>query len=212
MPSPEQQRRQKKLIRYLKRGKTLRKLANDVGVSHGSIDRWERGGSGISGDGQIKIAAYLNVPLSQLRQYLNGELSLDELLEASQIAALPSDGQLSLGTVIQWFKTLPLTDIMQLLHALAARVMELTHPKEVTIASLFEDWELQELHEALDEAISVERLAEIEAGDRPSDGELIDLAMVLVKNNGEPWTTHELMEIRDRTTHRTHEEKQANGK
>ncbi|NEN95058.1 MAG: hypothetical protein F6K50_05800 [Moorea sp. SIO3I7] len=65
-----------------------------------------------------------------------------------------------------------------------------------TIADLIHGWNLEELSRLSE--VSVENLQAIMEGNRPTDDDLIGLGVVLCKNNGEPWTTDELVEIRDR--------------
>lgn len=67
----------------------------------------------------------------------------------------------------------------------------------VTIAQLIARVNLKRL--AAETQISIERLQQLMDGQKPTDDELIDLAAVLVKADDTPWTTHELMEICDRT-------------
>lgn len=59
--------------------------------------------------------------------------------------------------------------------------------------------------------LSRHRLEQLSAGDRPSDHDLVQLALILKKADGTPWTTQELMLIRDRDFPHQHSEEQTNG-
>ncbi len=85
-------------------------------------------------------------------------------------------------------------------------------PPRTSVAYLIGQWKLEEL--SGETQIPVEVLRRIQDGVRPTDGELVDLATALVKSNGEPWNTHELMDVRDVTFPQsaTIKEKQPNGK
>lgn len=67
----------------------------------------------------------------------------------------------------------------------------------MTIADLIGGWDLEELSRLSE--VSVEHLQAILEGQRPTNDDLIGLGIVLCKDNGEPWTTEELVEIRDRS-------------
>jgi hypothetical protein len=67
--------------------------------------------------------------------------------------------------------------------------------RTLTIADLIRDWDLEELARLSE--LPVENLQAILEGQRPSNDDLIGLGIVLCKDNGEPWTTDELVEIRD---------------
>jgi hypothetical protein len=67
--------------------------------------------------------------------------------------------------------------------------------QNLTIADLIRDWDLDELARLSE--VPVENLQAILAGERPTNDDLIGLGIVLCKENGEPWTTEELVEIRD---------------
>lgn len=67
----------------------------------------------------------------------------------------------------------------------------------LTIGNLIHLWDLNELSQLSE--VTVENLQAILAGGRPTDDDLIGLGIVLCKDNGEPWTTEELVEIRDRS-------------
>ncbi|HEY9614002.1 hypothetical protein [Allocoleopsis sp.] len=67
--------------------------------------------------------------------------------------------------------------------------------RTLTIADLIRDWNLEELARLSE--LPVENLQAILEGQRPSNDDLIGLGIVLCKDNGEPWTTDELVEIRD---------------
>ena len=67
--------------------------------------------------------------------------------------------------------------------------------QNLTIADLIRDWDLGELARLSE--VPVENLRAILAGERPTNDDLIGLGIVLCKDNGEPWTTEELVEIRD---------------
>jgi hypothetical protein len=67
----------------------------------------------------------------------------------------------------------------------------------LTIADLIRDWNLEKLAQLSE--VPVENLQAILEGQRPSNDDLIGLGVVLCKENGEPWTTDELVEIRDRS-------------
>jgi len=68
--------------------------------------------------------------------------------------------------------------------------------RAITIADLIRDWNLEEL--ATLSEVPVENLHAILQGNTPTNDDLIGLGVVLCKDNGEPWTTDELVEIRDR--------------
>lgn len=68
--------------------------------------------------------------------------------------------------------------------------------RTATIADLIRDWDLEQLARLSE--IPVENLEAIVAGQRPTNDDLIGLGVVLCKDNGEPWTTDELVKIRDR--------------
>ena len=67
--------------------------------------------------------------------------------------------------------------------------------RTLTIADLIRDWNLEELARLSE--VPVENLLAILEGQRPSNDDLIGLGIVLCKEHGEPWTTDELVEIRD---------------
>lgn len=67
--------------------------------------------------------------------------------------------------------------------------------RTLTIADLIRDWDLEELAQLSE--VPVENLQAIVAGQQPTNDDLIGLGIVLCKDNGEPWTTDELVEIRD---------------
>lgn len=70
-----------------------------------------------------------------------------------------------------------------------------TQDQNLTIADLIRDWDLDELARLSE--VPVENLQAILEGERPTNDDLIGLGIVLCKENGEPWTTEELVEIRD---------------
>ena len=70
-----------------------------------------------------------------------------------------------------------------------------SHP-ELTIAKLISDWDLEELANLSE--VKVENLEAIAKGQRPNNDDLIGLGAVLCKEDGSPWSTEELIEIRDR--------------
>lgn len=67
----------------------------------------------------------------------------------------------------------------------------------ITIADLIRGWDLEELAQLSE--VPIENLQAILAGQQPTNDDLIGLGVVLCKDNGEPWTTDELVEIRDRS-------------
>ncbi|MGQ4646784.1 hypothetical protein [Lyngbya aestuarii] len=67
----------------------------------------------------------------------------------------------------------------------------------ITIADLIKDWNLEKLAKLSE--VKIENLQAIRAGERPTNDDLIGLGIILCKEDGEPWTTDELIEIRDRT-------------
>lgn len=67
--------------------------------------------------------------------------------------------------------------------------------RSLTIADLIRDWDLEELARLSE--VPVENLQVILEGQKPTNDDLIGLGIVLCKENGEPWTTDELVEIRD---------------
>jgi hypothetical protein len=67
--------------------------------------------------------------------------------------------------------------------------------RTLTIADLIREWKLEELAQLSE--IPVENLQAILAGQLPTNDDLIGLGVVLCKENGEPWTTDELVELRD---------------
>ena len=67
--------------------------------------------------------------------------------------------------------------------------------RSLTIADLIRDWDLEELARLSE--VPVENLQAILEGQKPTNDDLIGLGIVLCKENGEPWTTDELVEIRD---------------
>ncbi len=69
--------------------------------------------------------------------------------------------------------------------------------RSLTIADLIRGWELEELARLSE--VPIENLQAILAGQQPTNDDLIGLGVVLCKDNGEPWTTDELVEIRDRS-------------
>lgn len=79
----------------------------------------------------------------------------------------------------------------------------------ITIASLISQWDLGELSERT--RLSQEALARLQDGIRPTNSELVDLATTLIKTNGEPWTTHELLALREAAFQQPTKEKQPNG-
>jgi len=99
-----------------------------------------------------------------------------------------------------------------IIHALDSLERQLS-PLQTSVAYLVSQWDLQALAE--ESQLSVEALRRIREGVRPTDVELVDLARVLVKANGDVWTTHDLMAIREMTfpqsTTTTNKEKQPNG-
>lgn len=73
--------------------------------------------------------------------------------------------------------------------------------RRLTIADLIRDWNLEELARLSE--VPVENLQAILAGQKPTNDDLIGLGVVLCKDNGEPWTTDELVQIRDRSSYLT---------
>lgn len=69
--------------------------------------------------------------------------------------------------------------------------------RTLTIADLIYSWDLDELARLSE--VSVENLQAILEGQKPTNDDLIGLGVVLCKDDGEPWTTDELVEIRDRS-------------
>lgn len=67
--------------------------------------------------------------------------------------------------------------------------------RSTSIAELIGNWDLEELAKLSE--VKVENLQAIREGHRPTDDDLIGLGIVLCKENGEPWTTEELVEIRN---------------
>lgn len=68
--------------------------------------------------------------------------------------------------------------------------------RNTTIADLIRGWNLDELAQLSE--VPVENLQAILEGQRPTNDDLIGLGIVLCKDDGQPWTTDELVEIRDR--------------
>ena len=67
------------------------------------------------------------------------------------------------------------------------------------IAELIADWDLEELADLSE--VTVENLQAIAQGKRPTNDDLIGLGTVLCKEDGQPWTTEELISIRDRESY-----------
>lgn len=70
---------------------------------------------------------------------------------------------------------------------------------QLTIAELIRNWDLEKLAELSE--VKIENLQAILAGGSPTNDDLIGLGVVLCKENSEPWTTEELIEIRDRSSY-----------
>lgn len=98
----------------------------------------------------------------------------------------------------------------QLLRTLLVRGLESferQYTPQTSIAYLVGQWHLEDL--AAETEISAEALRRLQSGMRPTDDELVSLATALVKANGEPWTTRELMKIREASFHESEPVQQA---
>lgn len=74
------------LIKQLRRQRRLsyRALANELGLSHSTVGRWESGDGAIGRDGRQALANFCGCSIERIQSYLKGELKLSEFLEASQ--------------------------------------------------------------------------------------------------------------------------------
>lgn len=198
------------LVRYLREREDLsqEKFGAKIGrVTQKSIRDWENGTQPTTRSLK-KVANYIGKPLEELQRFLDddSDVPVEEFLAG--ISGSPRS--LRLQQILEWLPLLQAGEVA----IVARQCFELIYRQfsrepepPLSIAGLVRG--VKEVP-----GVSVERLREISEGDRPTDYELVQLSIVLVKPGGGSWTTHELMEIRDRdfpAQHDYFEETKSNG-
>lgn len=199
------------LVKYLREREDLsqEKFGAKIGrVTQKSIRDWENGTQPTTRSLK-KVANYIGKPLEELQRFLDddSDVPVEEFLAG--ISGSPRS--LRLQQILEWLPLLQAGEVA----IVARQCFELIYrqfsrePEPPPSIS-----EMAKAHTGEVSEISAERLKEISEGDRPTDHELVQLSIVLVKSGGGSWTTHELMEIRDRdfpAQQNQIEESQSNG-
>lgn len=201
------------LIRRLREREDLsqEKLGRVFGnVWQKSIRDWESGATP-STRNLKKVADYLDKSLDELMAYNSGESdqSVDEFLD--RVSASHKKSHFTL--ILEWLPFLKPSEIAEI----ARRCFDLIYnnfrpntPPSPSIAEMAKQANFDGFE------IPSDRVEAISNGDRPTDHELVQLSLILTKPRGDSWTTHELMEIRDRdfpafTNQPSKPEKEPNG-
>jgi len=82
------------------------------GISHASWSVWERGAGDLSRDSLERLVSFIGCSYKSLSEYLNGFVSLEQLLEPSLpiIDESKEESTLSPDATASWIKSLPLKD------------------------------------------------------------------------------------------------------
>lgn len=78
--------RLQKLIKKLRGERSQRQFAKVLGVSYASLRTWEEGESAPLLPNLEKIAKYINQPIEELLNYLNGDSDLDKIGVPKQLS------------------------------------------------------------------------------------------------------------------------------
>ncbi|MEM6403390.1 MAG: hypothetical protein AAF757_24695 [Cyanobacteria bacterium P01_D01_bin.116] len=82
------------------------------GISHASWSVWERGAGDLSRDSLERLVSFIGCSYKSLLKYLNGSITLEELLEPTLPIVDESEEELTLSpdAAAFWMKSLPLKD------------------------------------------------------------------------------------------------------
>lgn len=207
-------------------GRAVRSPARQIGVAHTTLSLWRDGRGVLDYDSLRKLRDYLKCSISNLDDYLEGRISLDELLSGTK--EIPRSRWLI--QILEWLPLMEADEVLQVagvaLQVLSQILqfpiprMSLLNSAETSAQEKLEDrWidpapkepktiaalisvELQNRPEAgidqlaEDTGLSVERLQQLQAGDRPTAPEVCDLALGLRRQPDIYWLEEELWQIR----------------
>lgn len=189
------------LISRLKGRKGLRPFSRDIKVDPGTLSGWLSGDVETPrGSNRQALLTYIGCADDDLSRYLDGELILEDLLKN-----LPqTDQPLTLNKVLSWLPNLSLNELARLAEAATELIRKRTDCHSV--ADLIENeikkrhWSLEQLAQEVD--IPLDTLIELRNGGKPTEEQLLDLTLVLTKQDGSRWTFDELKAIS--CTHNNH--------
>lgn len=166
-----------------------RRLGN---ISQKTIFDWEHG-STPRARYLKRVADYLGKSVDDLMAYNSGETdqSIDDFLDGA--SANPREERFAL--IMDWLPKLQMTEVSEIARKcfdLIFNGFSFAAQKSLPISGMVK------LQDTSNSDIPDDRIQAIKDDDRPSDLELVQLSLVLSKPDGRRWTTHELMEIRDR--------------
>lgn len=187
------------LLKHLREREKLsqEKFGQKVGVRQKSIWDWEHGKEPKI-DSLGKIANYIGKTLEELLDYISEEssLTLEDFL--ANVSSPPRSSKF-----LQILELLPQLQAGELVE-IARRCFDLLNSWFYRSSDLESAPSIAEMVNKLGDfsqydQIPRDRLEAISAGNRPTDHDLVQLSLILQKQGGGFWTTHELIEIRDRS-------------
>lgn len=192
-------------------GKSQQALANKLGINRSRLYRWLSGQASLELQSLRTIARCLNCTVEILRQYLNGQIPLEDFLALLSLVQKEEDKNPSVVEILEQLPLLSITD----LDAIAGAINSLasnyhqntnefgthypTYPSLIIAQIQANGWSLNEtgLKEVAKIAsIDVSRLRRIWYGFAPTEIDLIGLSSVLTKPDGDRWTIEELVNLR----------------
>jgi transcriptional regulator with XRE-family HTH domain len=198
------------LIRRLRGKKKYLPFAKAMGVTRHTIQRWESGESDATlRDAGKKLAAYVNSSLEDLERYLDGEISIDTLLQDFDPTFEPTEEikTLTVGRVLAWLPSLSLYELGLIGQAVGHLFANRT--RYCGIQKLIEQELLKSNRpwsNATDRAeriaifaeesiLSVKELQQILDGECPTEDQLSFLARKLTHKDGTNWNIDELIQL-----------------
>jgi transcriptional regulator with XRE-family HTH domain len=190
--------------------KSQQALANKLGINRSRLYRWLSGQASLELQSLRAIARCLNCTVDILRQYLNGQILLEDFLALLSLVQ-KEDKNPSVVEIMEQLPLLAITD----LDAIAGAINSLTsnyhqntsgfarhyptYPSLIVAEIQANGWSLNDsgLKQVAQVAsIDVSRLRRIWYGFAPTETDLISLSSALTKPNGDHWTIEELIYLR----------------
>ncbi|MEO1377042.1 MAG: hypothetical protein AAFW70_22665 [Cyanobacteria bacterium J06635_10] len=113
----ERKHRLSVLCKRLRGNESLRSFTKNrskqlQGISHASWSVWERGAGNLSRDSLERLVGFIGCSYKSLLKYLNGSITLEELLEPTLpiIDESEEESTFSVDIAASWMKSLPLKD------------------------------------------------------------------------------------------------------